>query len=207
MMELSTRQREILDFIHLCLQRNGLPPTRAEINRHFGWSSPNAAQSHLRALARKGAISLNPRLARGIQATAQPIAQPDDPGDEHGIPLIGRVAAGRPLLAIEHQERRVAVDPALFEPAPDYLLRVRGESMRDAGIHDGDLLAVHRTPEARHGEIVVARINDEVTVKRLRRRGRGVWLDPANPDFQPLAVSAGDEFAIEGRAVGVLRAL
>ena len=197
-MQLSARQREILDFIRSCVQTHGLPPTRAEINRHFGWSSPNAAQSHLRALEQKGAINLNPRLARGIQPTID---------DEQGIPVIGQVAAGRPLLAIENRERHVQVDPSLFSNSPDYLLRVRGESMNDAGIRDGDLLAVHRTREARTGQIVVARVNDEVTVKRLRRRGRGIWLDPANPDFQPLQVTAADDFELEGLAVGVLRSI
>ena len=199
-MDLSDRQREILDYIAARIRDDGLPPTRAEINRHFGWASPNAAQSHLRALEAKGVIELNGGLARGIRLV-------DVERVPEGLPLIGRVAAGQPILALENRERQVDIDPMLFRPRPDYLLRVNGESMRDAGIHDRDLLAVQRTPEAAHGEIVVARINDEVTVKRLRRRGRGIWLDPANPDFRPIQVEPGDEFAIEGRVVGVIRSL
>jgi repressor LexA len=199
-MDLSTRQREILEYIHARIRDDGLPPTRAEINRHFGWTSPNAAQSHLRALEAKGAIEINGGLARGIRLV-EPARLQD------GLPLIGRVAAGKPILALENQERRVDLDPLLFRPRPDYLLRVHGESMRDAGILDRDLLAVQRSPEAAHGEIIVARINDEVTVKRLRRRGRGIWLDPANPDFLPIQVEAGDDFAVEGRVVGVIRSL
>jgi len=199
-MDLSSRQREILEYIHSRIRDDGLPPTRAEINLHFGWSSPNAAQSHLRALQAKGAIEINSGLARGIRLVEPALLH-------EGLPLIGRVAAGRPILALENQERRIELDPLLFRPRPDYLLRVQGESMCDAGIFDRDLLAVRRGPEAAHGEIIVARINDEVTVKRLRRRGRGIWLDPANPDFQPIQIEAGDDFAIEGRVVGVIRSL
>lgn len=199
-MELSSRQREILDYIATRIREDGLPPTRAEINRHFGWTSPNAAQSHLRALEAKGVIELNGGLARGIRLV-------DAAPSPKGLPLIGRVAAGQPILALENRERHVDIDPMLFRPQPDYLLRVYGESMREAGIHDRDLLAVQRTADVAHGEIVVARINDEVTVKRLRRRGRGVWLDPANPDFRPIQVEPGDDFAIEGRVVGVIRCL
>lgn len=202
-MKLSARQSEILDYIQARVEADGLPPTRAEINRHFGFSSPNAAQSHLRALERKGAIRLNPRLARGIV----PLSTRDTATGRAGIPLIGRVAAGQPLLAIENQERMVELDSQLFQPRPDYLLRVTGNSMIDAGILDGDLLAVHRTPEARTGQIVVARIDDEVTVKRLRRDGDGIVLEAANPDYKDIRVSNGDDFALEGLAVGVMRDL
>lgn len=199
-MKLSARQRQILTFIRDRIRSDGLPPTRAEINEYFGWSSPNAAQSHLRALEAKGAITINAGLARGIRPTRS--AQ-----DESGLPLIGRVAAGKPILAVEHHERRVDLDPGLFRPRADYLLRVAGESMYEDGIFDGDLLAVHRTQDARHGETVVARLDGDVTVKRLRRRGRGIFLDPANPDFQPIQVSASDDFAIEGVVVGVIRSM
>src|SRR6056297_31165 len=202
-MKLSRRQSEILDYIQARLASDGLPPTRAEINRHFGFSSPNAAQSHLRALEKKGAIRLNPRLARGIV----PLSTHENTADRPGIPLIGRVAAGQPLLAIENQERMVELDSQLFQPRPDYLLRVTGNSMIDAGIHDGDLLAVHRTPDARSGQIVVARINDEVTVKRLLREPDRIVLEAANPEFEDIRVADGDDFALEGLAVGVMRDL
>jgi len=200
-MHLSTRQAEILDYIRRFTRSEGLPPTRAEINRHFGFASPNAAQSHLRALEKKGAIRINAGLARGI------VPIDDDAVTGTGIPLIGRVAAGRPILAVENLEKRVQLDAALFRPLPDYLLRVAGESMIEAGIHDGDLLAVHRTTEAHTGQIIVARLNDEVTVKRLRRRGRGIVLEAANPEYDDIVVTRDDDFAIEGRAVGVIRDL
>jgi len=202
-MKLSRRQQEILAFIQERVDEDGLPPTRSEINLHFGFSSPNAAQSHLRALERRGAIRLNPRLARGIV----PLTSSTDSSARAGIPLIGRVAAGRPLLAVENHERMVNLDSKLFRPRPDYLLRVSGESMIDGGILDGDLLAVHRTADARAGQIVVARINDEVTVKRLQRKGSAIVLEAANPDHPDIHVSSQDDFALEGRAVGVLRDL
>lgn len=202
-MKLSPRQREILAFIQDRVDEDGLPPTRAEINRHFGFSSPNAAQSHLHALERKGAIRINPRLARGIV----PLVTEHGTPAEKGIPLIGRVAAGRPLLAVENRERMVDLDRLLFQPRPDYLLRVTGDSMIDAGILDGDLLAVHSTAEARSGQIVVARIDDEVTVKRLRRSGNRIVLEAANPKYEHIQVSSQNDFALEGLAVGVLRDL
>lgn len=202
-MKLSARQLEILAFIQDRVDHDGLPPTRAEINRHFGFSSPNAAQSHLHALERKGAIRINPRLARGIV----PLVAGRGAPVEKGIPLIGRVAAGRPLLAVENRERMVDLDRMLFQPRPDYLLRVTGDSMIEAGILDGDLLAVHNTREARSGQIVVARIEDEVTVKRLRRKGTRIVLEAANPAFDDIRVSDQDDFALEGLAVGVLRDL
>lgn len=202
-MKLSPRQREILAFIQDRVEQDGLPPTRAEINRHFGFSSPNAAQSHLHALERKGAVRINPRLARGIV----PLVSDRGTSIEKGIPLIGRVAAGRPLLAVENRERMVDLDRLLFQPRPDYLLRVTGDSMIDAGILDGDLLAVHSSAEARSGQIVVARIEDEVTVKRLRRKGNRIVLEAANPKYQDIPVTSRDDFALEGLAVGVLRDL
>ena len=192
---LTPRQEEILSFIRDTVARAGRPPTRAEVCTAFGFRSPNAAESHLRALAAKGAIVLEEGRARGIRLAGGA-----------GLPLIGRVAAGSPLLAIEHVESHHAVDPALFSPRADYLLRVRGLSMRDAGILDGDLLAVHRSPEARSGQIVVARVHDEVTVKTFRRRGAVVSLMPANPDFAPIVVDTRHEsLVIEGIAVGLIR--
>lgn len=208
-MKLSTRQNEILDFIRDRIAQDGLPPTRSEINAHFGFKSPNAAQSHLKALAAKGAIRLDARTARGIVPTADEPVAPPPPGSFAELPLIGRVAAGQPLLALAHQERRVPVDVSLFRPAPHYLLRVQGESMRDAGILDGDLLAVHRTQDARDGQVVVARIEDEVTVKRFQRDGTSIRLRAENPEFSDIVVEDGGqrEFVIEGLAVGVVRRL
>src|SRR5688572_7660611 len=172
---LTSRQQEILDFIADAIA-DGYPPTLAEIARHFGFSSPNAAVDHLKALARKGAIELIEGASRGIRLTA-----------EQGLPLVGRVAAGSPILAEENVQARYRIDPALFKPRADYLLKVRGMSMRDAGILDGDLVAVHRG-EARSGQIVVARMHDEVTVKRLQRRGHHVELVAENPDFKPIVL-------------------
>lgn len=192
---LTARQSEILEFIRQTVESEGRPPTRAEVCTAFGFRSPNAAESHLRALAAKGAILLEEGRARGIRLA-----------EGLGLPLIGRVAAGSPILAVEHVEARHQVDPSLFSPRADYLLRVRGMSMRDAGILDGDLLAVHRSPEARDGQIVVARVNDDVTVKTFARNGPIVSLLPANPDFQPIVVDTRAEpLVIEGVAVGLLR--
>lgn len=192
---LTARQQEILEFIRETLNDSGRPPTRSELCTAFGFRSPNAAESHLRALAAKGAIELDEGRARGIRL----------PGGV-GLPLIGRVAAGSPLLAIEHVESRHPVDPALFSPRADYLLRVRGLSMRDAGILEGDLLAVHATPEARDGQIVVARVHDEVTVKTFCRNKHIVRLMPANPDFEPIVIDTRDELLeIEGLVVGLIR--
>jgi repressor LexA len=192
---LTQRQTEILDFIRDTVTRSGRPPTRAELCAAFGFRSPNAAETHLRALAAKGAIVIEDGRARGIRLT-----------EGSGLPLIGHVAAGSPILAVEHVESRHAVDPALFSPRADYLLRVRGLSMRDAGILDGDLLAVHRSGEARAGQIVVARVHDEVTVKTFRRRGNVVSLIPANPDFDPIVIDIRIEpLVIEGIVVGLIR--
>ncbi|HRP97593.1 MAG TPA: transcriptional repressor LexA [Rhodocyclaceae bacterium] len=192
---LTARQREILEFIRDTVESEGRPPTRAEVCTAFGFRSPNAAESHLRALAAKGAILLEEGRARGIRLP-----------EGLGLPLIGRVAAGSPMLAVEHIEARHQVDAALFSPRADYLLRVRGMSMRDAGILEGDLLAVHRSPEARTGQIVVARVHDEVTVKTFTRKGPLVSLLPANPDFEPIVIDTRrDPLIIEGIAVGLIR--
>lgn len=190
---LTPRQREILDFIRNSLEVLGAPPTRTEICSAFGFASPNAAEDHLRALAKKGVIVLEPGSARGIRLVEQ-----------LGLPLVGSVAAGSPILAIENQLGKVQVNPNLFSPRADYLLRVRGLSMTGAGILDGDLLAVHKTEQVRSGQIVVARLDDEVTVKRLKRTGRRIELLAENPDYPPVAVE-GHEFAIEGLAVGLIR--
>jgi repressor LexA len=193
--DLTNRQRQILELIRSHLQETGFPPTRAEIAAHFGFSSPNAAEEHLRALERKGAIEILPGASRGLR-----ILLPD------GLPVVGRVAAGAPILAEPHIECHYRVDGALFKPRAHYFLRVRGWSMRDAGIHDGDLLAVHRTQEVRTGQVVVARIQDEVTVKRLKRRGYHIQLLPENPEFAPIELDARkDKLVIEGLAVGVIR--
>lgn len=197
MRDLTARQEEILALIREWIATTGLPPTRAEIAERFGFSSPNAAEQHLKGLAKKGVLELVPGTSRGIRLAGG-----------GGLPLVGRVAAGSPLLAQEHIERHVQVEAALFAPRADYLLRVRGMSMKDIGILDGDLLAVHRTVEAREGQIVVARIDDEVTVKRLHRtRDRHlVELLPENPDFAPIRVDLREhEFTLEGISVGVLR--
>lgn len=195
MRELTARQRNVLNVIQEVINNTGVPPTRAEIARTLGFRSANAAEEHLRALARKGIIELLPGAARGIRITDPP-----------GLPVVGRVAAGRPLLAQEHIEARFRFDPRLFHPQPHYLLRVRGMSMRDAGILDGDLIAVCRSPEVRNDQIVVARLGDEVTVKRYRLKGSQVWLLPENPDFQPIVVEASSaELTLEGVVVGVIR--
>ena len=193
-MKLTPRQQEILDFIRNTLEVLGAPPTRMEISSAFGFASPNAAEDHLKALAKKGAIVLEPGSARGIRLVEQ-----------LGLPLIGSVAAGSPLLAVENQLGKVQVNPDLFVPRADYLLKVRGNSMIDIGIFDGDLLAVHKTAEARSGQIVVARLGDEVTVKRLKRTGRRVELIAENPDYAPILVEG--PLAIEGLAVGLIRSV
>ena len=202
-MKLTRRQQEILDFIVDSKARDGFPPTRAEIVRQFGFKSPNAAQCHLRALADHGAIQLVPGTARGIIPNTPPSASSG--AMDHAVPLIGRVTAGTPILAVENHEDDLIVDPQQFRPRPNYALRVEGDSMIDAGIQDRDLLLVHRTPEANHGQVVVARIGDEVTVKRLRKRGRAVFLDPENTRYEPIKVKPEDGFAIEGLGVGVIR--
>ena len=195
---LTARQAEILALIRKHIQRTGMPPTRVEIASALGFRSPNAAEEHLRALARKGAIELLPGSSRGIRITGGETA--------YGLPVIGRVAAGHPVLALEHIEDHYLVDPELFRPRADYLLRVQGMSMCGAGILDGDLLAVHATPEARNGQIVVARLDDEVTVKRFRQRGNRVRLSAENADFAPIEIDLRHQaLSIEGLGVGVLR--
>jgi repressor LexA len=197
--ELTPRQRQVLRFIQDRLDESGVPPTRAEIATALGFKSANAAEDHLRALQRKGVLDLLPGASRGIQLK-------DSLREQFGLPLIGRVAAGRPILAEENIEARYQIDPELFQPRPHYLLKVRGMSMRNAGILDGDLVAVHRTPEVRNRQIVVARLENEVTVKRYRQDGSIAWLLPENEDFEPIRVDLREEsMTIEGIVVGVLR--
>ena len=214
--KLTRRQQEILDFIHRCMRRNGYPPTRADICTHFGFRSPNAAEQHLRALARKAVIRIEKGTSRGIRllqpaTPSRALASASLQSATEGLPslpLVGRVAAGSPILASENIEDHYAIDPSLFRPRPDYLLRVTGMSMRDVGILDGDLLAVHRTPVASNGQIVVARLDDEVTVKRFERQDDMVRLHPENPDFKPIEVNLEQrELVIEGLGVGVIRSL
>ena len=202
---LTARQKQILNFISEFIEKHKFPPTRSELSSHFGFRSPNAAEAHLRALEKKAVIGIERGVSRGI--TLLPMAMAELPGTRNPpLPLVGRVAAGSPVLAQENIEDEYRVDPALFPRKPHYLLRVEGMSMRDAGILDGDLLAVHRTPEARNGQIVVARIDDEVTVKRFRQEGSRVRLLPENPDFEPIEVDLRhEELAIEGLGVGVIR--
>jgi len=199
MSDLTPRQTEILRLIQQCIAETGMPPTRAEIARQLGFRSANAAEEHLRALARKGVIALVPGTSRGIQLK-------DTIREQFGLPLVGRVAAGRPMLAEENIEAHYKIDPTLFQPRPHYLLKVVGMSMKDAGILDGDLVAVHRTPDVRSRQIVVARLENEVTVKRYRQEGSVVWLMPENEAFDPIRVDLKEEpLLIEGIVVGVLR--
>ncbi len=197
--QLTPRQKQILDMIQEFIADNGLPPTRAEIARALGFKSANAAEDHLKALQRKGVLELMPGASRGIQLK-------DSLRDQIGLPLVGQVAAGSPILAEEHIEAHYRIDQALFRPKPHYLLRVSGMSMKNAGILDGDLVAVHRTPEVRSRQIVVARLDDEVTVKRYRQEGKVVWLMPENEDFEPILVDLNVQaMVIEGVVVGVIR--
>jgi repressor LexA len=199
MRDLTPRQRQILQLVQRVMLESGMPPTRAEIARALKFRSVNAAEEHLRALERKGVIELLPGTSRGIRLK-------DSLREQIGLPLIGRVAAGQPILAEEHIEARYQLDPELFKKPPHFLLRVHGMSMRDAGILDGDLVAVHRTPEVRTRQIVVARLENEVTVKRYRQEGHRVWLMPENPDFAPIQVDLREQpLAIEGVVVGVVR--
>lgn len=222
-LSLTTRQSQILDFIRHVLQETGFPPTRAEIATQFGFKSANAAEEHLRALAKKGAIILTAGASRGIrlahmehsdsestQLASDPLEAPSFKSTVQEwlsltLPIVGRVAAGQPILASEHVERELHVDPSLFTQTPDYLLKVKGHSMRDVGILEGDLLAVKRSSDARNGQIVVARIDDEVTVKRLSQHKDHISLLPENPDFEPIIVQADQQFAIEGLVVGLIR--
>ena len=202
---LTARQRQILDWIRSYMASVGMPPTRAEIARGLGFSTPSSAEDHLQALSRKGAIEIRPGTSRGLKLLEAPGVPV-----QGTLPLVGRVAAGSPILATGHIEGRYRIEPTLFSPAADYLLRVRGDSMVDAGIRDGDFLAVHATAEARSGQIVVARVGgaggDEVTVKRLKRRGRTVLLVAENPAYAPIEIDpATRPLAIEGVGVGVIR--
>ncbi len=199
MRQLTPRQKEILELIQSFIDEHGMPPTRADIARELGFKSANAAEEHLRALQKKGVLELIPGASRGIQLK-------DSLREQMGLPLVGRVAAGSPILAEEHIETHYKIDPALFNPKPHYLLRVHGMSMKNAGILDGDLVAVHRTPEVRSRQIVVARVGDEVTVKRYRQEGSLVWLMPENEDFEPIRVDLNEQtMVIEGVVVGVIR--
>jgi len=199
MSDLTPRQTRVLRFIQRSLAETGMPPTRAEIAAELGFRSPNAAEEHLRTLARKGVIQLLPGASRGIQLQ-------DTLREQLGLPLIGQVAAGRPILAEENIVDHLQIDPSVFQPRPHYLLKVVGMSMRDAGILDGDLVAVHRTSEVRQRQIVVARLENEVTVKRYRQEGSTVWLMPENSEFEPLRVDLKQEpLLIEGIVVGVVR--
>ena len=199
MRELTPRQKQILELIQDVIYETGMPPTRAEIAAELGFKSANAAEEHLRALQRKGVLDLIPGASRGIQLK-------DSLRDQMGLPLVGRVAAGSPILAEEHIETHYRIDPQLFNPKPHYLLRVQGMSMKNAGILDGDLVAVHRTPEVRSRQIIVARLDDEVTVKRYRQNGSIVSLLPENEDFEPIIVDLQEqELVIEGVVVGIIR--
>lgn len=219
MLKLTARQEQILTLIKDAIENTGFPPTRAEIAAELGFRSVNAAEEHLQALARKGAIIISPGTSRGLR-----LCEPylDKAGEDQqagtqmtlhhsglmqlSLPLVGRVAAGSPILALEHIESTYNVDPALFKAKPDYLLKVRGMSMRDAGILDGDLLAVKKANAVKNGQIIVARLGDDVTVKRYRKTGSLIELLPENPDFDPIRIVPGrDDFALEGLAVGLLR--
>ncbi len=201
MQKLTPRQSEILAFIRSCLEATGYPPTRAEIAQKLGFKSPNAAEEHLKALARKGAIEMTPGASRGIRI---PDYEPSTVEDD--LPVIGRVAAGAPILAEQNIEDSCRINPEFFHPRADYLLRVRGMSMKNIGIFDGDLLAVHSTREARNGQVVVARLDDEVTVKRFKREGNHVWLIAENEEFAPIEIDlTQQDLVIEGLSVGVIR--
>ena len=217
--KLTARQQQILDLVQSAIERTGAPPTRAEIANELGFKSANAAEEHLQALARKGVIELVGGTSRGIRLKSDTLREVNRSRGERQamfplaglaqltLPLIGRVAAGSPILAQEHVEQSYTVEASMFAQSPDFLLKVKGMSMKDIGIMDGDMLAVKQTREARNGQIVVARIGEEVTVKRFQRlRGGGIELLPENPDFEPIIVESGDEsFAIEGLAVGLIR--
>ncbi|HMN91593.1 MAG TPA: transcriptional repressor LexA [Hydrogenophaga sp.] len=214
--KLTARQQQILELIQCTVSRTGAPPTRAEIAREMGFRSANAAEEHLQALARKGVIELVGGTSRGIRLRSadlqsinaersRQLTLPLPDLSQLVLPLIGRVAAGSPILAQEHIDQSFQVERHLFRQTPDYLLRVRGMSMRDAGILDGDLLAVQSTKDARNGQIVVARLGEEVTVKRFMRRPDHVELQAENPDYPTIVVTPGQSFEIEGLAVGLIR--
>ena len=214
--KLTARQQQILELIQSAIARTGAPPTRAEIATELGFKSANAAEEHLQALARKGVIELVSGTSRGIRLKSDTLRSINENRSKlHALslpslsqlmlPLIGRVAAGSPILAQEHIDQTYYLESSLFQHKPDYLLKVRGMSMRDAGIMDGDLLAVQSTKEAKNGQIVVARLGEEVTVKRFRRNNNVIELHPENPDYQTIVVEPGEAFEIEGLAVGLIR--
>ncbi len=199
MKKLTERQARVYEFIRGFMHTEGMPPTRAEIARALGFKSANASEDHLKALAKKGAIELRAGSSRGIRLLNEEEADP-------GLPLVGQVAAGEPILAEENVEAHYKLDPSMFHPPADYLLRVHGTSMIEIGIRDGDLLAVHRTVDVHEGQIVVARLDDEVTVKRFKREGHIVWLLPENKEFTPIKVDLREQsLDIEGLGVGVIR--
>ncbi|QLB20399.1 repressor LexA [Vespertiliibacter pulmonis] len=199
---LTARQQEIFDFVKHHIENTGMPPTRVEIAREIGFKSPNAAEEHLKALARKGYIEMLSGTSRGIRILIEEeVAANDD-----GLPLVGKVAAGSPIAAIEHIEGHYPINGEMFSPSADYLLRVEGNSMEKIGILDGDLLAVHKTTSVRNGQVVVARVDDEVTVKRLERKGDLIYLHPENDELKAIVVDPRTSFIeIEGIAVGVIR--
>lgn len=202
MRPLTERQQQIYDLIKQNIQTTGMPPTRAEIAKSLGFRSANAAEEHLKALAKKGAIEMIAGSSRGIRL----LLENSETNQTEGLPLIGQVAAGSPILAQEHIESFYQVDPHLFKPTADFLLRVHGMSMKDIGVLDGDLLAVHKTQDVKNGQVVVARIDDEVTVKRLSRKGKYIHLIAENTEFSPIEVNLEQQnFAIEGIAVGIIR--
>ena len=214
--KLTDRQQQILDLVQSAIERTGAPPTRAEIANELGFKSANAAEEHLQALARKGVIELIGGTSRGIrlqsdtlralnEARGKQFSLPLPSLAQLSLPLVGRVAAGSPILAQEHIDRSFLMEASMFARRPDYLLKVRGMSMRDAGIMDGDLLAVQKVHEAKNGQIIVARLGDEVTVKRFKRSRGAIELLPENPDFKPIVVGPEDAFEIEGLAVGLIR--
>jgi len=214
--KLTDRQQQILDLVQSTMARTGAPPTRAEIASEIGFRSANAAEEHLQALARKGVIELVAGTSRGIRLRGDTMRSLNEsrasqyagslPSLVHlSLPLVGRVAAGSPILAQEHVDQTYSIEASLFARKPDYLLKVRGMSMRDAGIMDGDLLAVQASKDAKNGQIVVARLGDEVTVKRFRRNHQHIELQAENPDYKTIIVEPGDAFEIEGLAVGLIR--
>ncbi|MGR3806533.1 SOS-response transcriptional repressor, LexA [Pasteurella testudinis DSM 23072] len=205
---LTPRQQKVYDFVRSHLESTGMPPTRVEIAKELGFRSPNAAEEHLKALARKGVIEILSGTSRGIRLllNEEQSAVDADNDEDGGLPLIGRVAAGAPILAEQHIEGSYKVDAAMFKPQAHFLLKVYGMSMKDIGILDGDMLAVHRTQDVRNGQVVVARIEDEVTVKRLERKGSTVYLHAENEEFAPIIVDLKNEqMEIEGIAVGIIR--
>lgn len=201
---LTARQQEVYDCIKQHIDSTGVPPTRAEISRQLGFKSPNAAEEHLRALARKGAIEMSAGMSRGIRLLLE---EENNDEDWDGLPLIGRVAAGEPILAEQNVESTYRVDANMFKPQADFLLKVYGQSMKDIGILDGDLLAVHSTKDVRNGQVIVARIENEVTVKRFERKGDIIYLHAENEEFEPIVVNLREQevFEVEGIAVGIIR--